>query len=519
MAAEGHDPDASATCHRLAGVLFPWDITRSLELALLKTFCVPSIASLLDQTGEFEQRPRKRYDDTGLMVAELLRHGPDSPAGAAVIARMNRIHGHYAISNRDFLYVLSTFVAEPIRWLQHYGWRALTDPEQQALFRFWRRVGQRMGINAIPETLEELLAFNRRVEAEQFAHAPANTRVAEATLGMLLRDWPPPLRPALRPLLQALPETTVTRSLGWPEPPPALQNAIRTGLRIRSRLANGWQRLLPPRGTRFYSERPTPSYGASFRLEQLGPPPLLAALNRRRWQGSQRRIGLTGGIASGKSSVGRLLAAQGLPLLDADVFAREALAPGSHGARAVLERYGDRVRARATPDGANRMAGSGSGSDGDGTLSKAGPEVAAGEDGAVLDRAALGRIVFSNADERRWLEQLVHPIVRERFTAELQRLAEEPTVVLVIPLLFEAGLEALCSEIWLVDCEPEQQLQRLMARDGLAEHDARSRLAAQWPLERKRPLAEVLIDNRGGPQELREPVAAALRRPAALPRN
>ena len=94
-------------CHRLAGVLFPWDITRALELALLKTFCVPSISALLAHTGEFEQRPRKRYDDTGLMVAELLRHGLDSAPGAAVSARMNRIHGHYAITNDDFLYVLS----------------------------------------------------------------------------------------------------------------------------------------------------------------------------------------------------------------------------------------------------------------------------------------------------------------------------------------------------------------------------------------------------------------------------
>lgn len=489
-ASEALDAEALATCQQLAGVLFPWDTTRALELALLKTFCVPSIAGLLDRTGEFSQRPRKRYDDTGLMVAELLRQGPDSPAGGAVIARMNRIHGHYTISNDDFLYVLSTFVAEPIRWLERYGWRPLSVAEQQATYRFWRRVGQQMGIHAIPDSLEELLAFNRQFEDEQFAAAPANGRVAEATLTMLLRDWPAPLRPALRRLLQALPEAAVTRSLGWPEPPTALQAAIRSGLRLRSRLANAWQRLIPPRGTRFYSERPTPSYGASFELEQLGPPPLLPALNRPRWQGSQRRIGLTGGIASGKSSVGRLLAERGLQLLDADVFAREALAAGSPGARDVLRRYGERVRAGDSDP-----------------------------DGAVIDRAALGRIVFADEAERRWLEQLVHPLVRARFEAELQRLAHEPVVVLVIPLLFEAGLEALCSEVWLVDCEPEQQLQRLMARDGLSEADARARLAAQWPLARKRPLAELLIDNRGGPEELAAQVAAALRRPAGAPRG
>jgi dephospho-CoA kinase len=128
----------------------------------------------------------------------------------------------------------------------------------------------------------------------------------------------------------------------------------------------------------------------------------------------------------------------------------------------------------------------------------------------ALDRAALGRIVFADAAERRWLEELVHPIVRARFAAELQRLADAPVVVLIIPLLFEAGLEELCSEIWLVDCDEAQQLRRLMARDPLSEAEARARIAAQWPLARKRPLADVLIDNRGGPAQLAGQVERAL---------
>jgi dephospho-CoA kinase len=190
----------------------------------------------------------------------------------------------------------------------------------------------------------------------------------------------------------------------------------------------------------------------------------------------QRRIGLTGGIASGKSTVGRLLEARGLPVLDADRYAREALAPGSAAAGAVRERYGERVR---------------------------------GEGPGAIDRGALGRIVFADAGERRWLEQLVHPLVRERFAAELVRLAAAPGVVLMIPLLFEAGLEGLCSEVWLVDCDVSQQLQRLMGRNGLSEAEARARIAAQWPLARKRALADVVLDNRGTPEQLEELVAAA----------
>ncbi|MAI96572.1 MAG: dephospho-CoA kinase [Synechococcus sp. MED650] len=180
----------------------------------------------------------------------------------------------------------------------------------------------------------------------------------------------------------------------------------------------------------------------------------------------QRRIGLTGGIASGKSSVGRWLAQQGLPVLDADQFAREALAPGSEATTAVLQRYGETVcQGNAT----------------------------------AINRAALGQIVFNDNAERRWLEQLIHPLVRQRFDEALRFHAGESTVVLMIPLLFEAGLEGLCSEIWLVDCDPEQQRERLMARDGLSRDAAQARMAAQWPLSRKRPMADLVIQNRSTP--------------------
>ena len=183
----------------------------------------------------------------------------------------------------------------------------------------------------------------------------------------------------------------------------------------------------------------------------------------------QRRIGLTGGIASGKSTVGRWLEARGWPVLDADQFARDAIGPGQPQTLAVLERYGEVVAI----DGRN-----------------------------AINRAALGRIVFSDASERAWLEQLIHPVVRTRFDQALVALQDAPVVVLMIPLLFEAGLTSLCSEIWLVDCDEQQQLTRMMQRDGLDAVQARARLDAQWPLARKRPLADRLIDNRGTVEEL-----------------
>jgi dephospho-CoA kinase len=212
--------------------------------------------------------------------------------------------------------------------------------------------------------------------------------------------------------------------------------------------------------TERWSSAEWPSTSSGLTMFWMSPPP-------------QRRIGLTGGIASGKSTVGRVLAGRfGLPVLDADVYAREALAPGTPATAAVLARYGTRVE---TPD----------------------PTGA-----ASLDRAALGRLVFADPGEKRWLEQLVHPIVRRRFDAKLTGLSTAPAVVLMIPLLFEAGLEGLCSEIWLVDCDEAAQLERLITRDHCSEADARARIAAQWPLARKRALADVVIDNREEHAEL-----------------
>ena len=187
-----------------------------------------------------------------------------------------------------------------------------------------------------------------------------------------------------------------------------------------------------------------------------------------RWSGSQRRIGLTGGIATGKSSVGNYLAKHhALPVLDADRYAREALAPDNAATKAVQQRYGQAVAAENQNNGIS------------------------------LNRSALGQIVFNDAAERHWLEQLVHPIVRQRFDSELALLTEATSVVLMIPLLFEASLTDLCSEVWLVDCSSAQQCQRLMSRNGLSREEAEQRIAAQWPMSKKRALADLVIDNNG----------------------
>src|SRR4029079_6004185 len=179
MASSSSDPrrDCAQIARELARVAFPWDTTRALELALFRTFASPRIGALLHKTGEFEARAQKRYDDTDLIVSEIVEPGPDSERGARAIARMNAIHARFAIANEDLLYVLSTFVLEPIRWNARWGWRPMSRPERAAWFVFWRGVVERMRIRELPDDLASFERWSVAYEAERFRHTEANERV------------------------------------------------------------------------------------------------------------------------------------------------------------------------------------------------------------------------------------------------------------------------------------------------------------------------------------------------------
>lgn len=140
---------------------FPWDTTRSLELALFRAFAVAKGTPLLAGTGEFTERTQKRYDDTVLLLAEILEHGYDSPRGRAALRRINQMHGRYEIPNDEFLYVLSTFVFEPIPWNERFGWRPLLPQEKLAAFYFWREIARRMAIRDVPQDYEGLERYYR----------------------------------------------------------------------------------------------------------------------------------------------------------------------------------------------------------------------------------------------------------------------------------------------------------------------------------------------------------------------
>jgi hypothetical protein len=251
-------------CHE-----FPVDTTRALEFALFRTYCVPSISGLLDRTGEFANRPRKRYDDTDIIVSELMEWGYSSDRGRAALRRMNQIHGRFSIANDDYLYVLSTFVFEPIRWIDRFGWRRLCEVERLAMFQFWREVGRRMNIKDIPENLSAFEQLNENYERTHFRYADSNRRVGEATRELFLEGIPRPFRPIARRVIHAMMDDPLIEAFGFPRPSAAERLIVRGALRLRA----GVSRWLPRRrGPVLRTAMARPSYPQGYRIEEIGPP-------------------------------------------------------------------------------------------------------------------------------------------------------------------------------------------------------------------------------------------------------
>jgi hypothetical protein len=247
---------------------FPFDTTRALEFALFRTFCVPSISALLHRTGEFEARPQKRYDDTDIIVSEMMEHGYDSERGRAALRRMNQIHGRFAIANEDFLYVLSTFIYEPIRWNERFGWRRMVATERLGLFHFWREVGRRMNIQELPTEYDAFERFNRDYERQHYRYTEANHRVGLATRNLFLSWFPRWTHLVVRPAIHAMMDEPILDAFGFPKPSAATRRAVELALRARAVVL----RWLPHR-TRpcLRTAMEHPSYPGGYRIEEVGP--------------------------------------------------------------------------------------------------------------------------------------------------------------------------------------------------------------------------------------------------------
>ncbi len=246
----------------------PYLIQRALEFALFRTFALPRTAKLLVDTGEFEQRGQKRYDDTTLLISEFVEHGYDSERGRAAIKRMNRMHHRFAIDNEDYLYTLSTFIFEPIRWSQRFGWRPFDPKECQSEFIFWREVGKRMGIKDLPETYEAFEHFNRDYERRYFQYNQYSHRIGTATINVFLNWYPAFTRPLVRQCLYALMDEPMQRAFGFPQASGWAKALTFGALKLRARVL---RRLPPRRKPRLYTQERSRTYPNGYEIERLGP--------------------------------------------------------------------------------------------------------------------------------------------------------------------------------------------------------------------------------------------------------
>ncbi|MTJ06492.1 dephospho-CoA kinase [Anabaena sp. UHCC 0204] len=189
-------------------------------------------------------------------------------------------------------------------------------------------------------------------------------------------------------------------------------------------------------------------------------------------------IGLTGGIATGKSTVANYLAtAYNLPILDADIYARDAVSVGSPILSQIAEKYGTEI---ILHDG-------------------------------NLNRAKLGEIIFNQPEERDWVESVIHPYVRNCFDQAIKE-SSANTLILVIPLLFEANLESLVNQIWVVSCSAQQQQQRLIERNNLTPEQAAARINSQLPISEKIARADVNLDNSSTLESLLQQIDLVIRK-------
>jgi hypothetical protein len=215
---------------------FPWDTIQALSFALFRTYAVPGVGRLLDQTGAFAADTQKRYDDTALLLEPPGLLGFDHPDTRTAIRRINQMHRSYDIPNHQMRYVLSTFVVVPKRWNDDYGKRPLTRNEIDATVNYYRTLGRHLGIADIPQTFEEFSELMDTYEAEHFGFDAGGRRVADTTLELVTTFYPRPLRRAVEVFSRALMDEPLLRAFGYDVPHPVVVRTCRAALRARGRL-------------------------------------------------------------------------------------------------------------------------------------------------------------------------------------------------------------------------------------------------------------------------------------------
>lgn len=249
---------------------FPWDFQRGyIDMVFIRFFAGPRMAGLVQKRGYAQTHPQKRYDDTSILLFEMIKNGYDSEKGRACIERMNYIHGHFPINNEDFAYITTSLILEPIYWNKRFGWRLMSDIEKQAWLNFWLEIGSRMNISELPQSLEEMERFKLNYENKLVRSSEATKELGRLFIDLIWSWFPLIPKPIIDLIFRCILDEQSLQAFDMQPPPKILKSLVIAAMRSRANILS----FLPPRRTSgLFVDYPNRSYGAnSYDIAKIGP--------------------------------------------------------------------------------------------------------------------------------------------------------------------------------------------------------------------------------------------------------
>lgn len=208
---------------------FPLLSTKALEFGLFKTYAIPSISKILVKTKQLTEEYSRRYDDTDLIIREFTENEPNSNRHILAIMRLNFLHDRYKISNEDYLYVLSVFIVEPVRWVNQFAYRSVHPYEKKSLFIIWEDIGKKMGIKNIPPSFDAVVTYLDNYEAEYMKYDANNVALASSTTSLFLSKLPTSLHPLGKCIIECFCSPQLRDAMGFATTPSFIVKYLSVG--------------------------------------------------------------------------------------------------------------------------------------------------------------------------------------------------------------------------------------------------------------------------------------------------
>lgn len=262
--------DAAEIYRNMVQYDFQSEIHSGFFLSYYRNFAIPSIARVLAATGEMTSRPMKRSYDTTIVIHEIIANGFDHERSHAMIELLRRVHKGVPGTADDFVYVLTTLLVLPLRWIENHGWRRPTDLEKQSATDFYAELGRRMGLQGIPATFDAACRFLDRYEDEHMGPSDEGAALLGATVAAFATRVPARLRrftPTIMALMMDKPQVAV--ALGLKPAPAVLRLPFNALLRLRAVKAR--TRPLPTSPAFVPGKMSVVAYPDGYTLDQIGP--------------------------------------------------------------------------------------------------------------------------------------------------------------------------------------------------------------------------------------------------------